>query len=94
VDGGGDAGQRIEVGHGRVRAERHPGVGVEQVAPAVGRRRPLAPGPVGQVAVVHRVDRLYRGGHPERGEAGQVGVVDALGVLDAGRDRDALPGVT
>ena len=93
VHGGGDAGERVERGDRGVGAEGQVRAGVEQVAEPVGRRRPRPPDAVGEVAVVERVQRLHRGGHAERGKAGQVGVVDALGVLDPGRHRDALPGV-
>ena len=51
------------------------------------------PDAVGQVAVGGRVAELHRGGHAELREAGQLGGVEQLGVLDALAQAARPPGV-
>jgi hypothetical protein len=72
-------------------ARRAPGVA--QRPPGVGELGPVAPGLVGQLAIGRRVRELHRGGDADLGEAGDIGRIEQLGVLDARAQAEREPDV-
>src|SRR5262245_4092494 len=84
VDGGVDAEDRAERGHGPVGAEGEPGPGVEQPAESVRRRAALgADAAFGPAAVVDRVVGLHRWNDAQFLETSIILRPKVLGVLDA-----------
>ena len=88
---GRDPGERVELLDGRVGAVRDHRAALEQRAERVGALEPVAPEPLGEVAVGRRVAELHRAGDAELREAREVRGIEALGVLDPLAQAERLP---
>ena len=92
-DGRDDAGPRLELLDGRVRAVRQQSPGVEQRAERVRAVEPVGPVALGELFVRRRVRELERDGDAELGEAADVFRSEALRVLDPLAQAARLPHV-
>ena len=81
-DAGADARPRVELLDRRVGAVRDERAGLDQRAERVRAVELLRPEALGEVAVGRRVAELDGRGDPERGEAREIVLGEALGVLD------------
>ena len=83
----------IELFDRRVRSVRDDGAAREQRAECVGAVEPVAPEPLGEVAVRRRVAELDGARHAQLRETRQVGGIEALRMLDPLAEPERLPDV-